>query len=48
VDKLWLDRSGWLRSSILNTAGSGYFSSDRAIMDYARNVWGIRPMDMEK
>ncbi|WP_432734692.1 glycogen/starch/alpha-glucan phosphorylase [Maridesulfovibrio sp. FT414] len=45
VDALWLDRSGWLRSSILNTAGSGRFSSDRAIMDYAGSIWGVRPMN---
>lgn len=48
VDELWLDRRNWLRSSILNTAGSGYFSSDRSIMDYARNIWGIRPMTLDK
>ncbi len=48
VDALWLDRKEWLRSSIMNTAGSGKFSSDRAIMDYARGIWGVRPMHAEK
>ncbi|WP_320171989.1 glycogen/starch/alpha-glucan phosphorylase [Maridesulfovibrio sp.] len=44
VEALWLDRENWLKSSILNTAGSGRFSSDRAIMDYAGSIWGVRPM----
>lgn len=47
VDSLWLDRKKWLKSSILNTAGSGKFSSDRAIKDYANSVWGVRPMCKE-
>lgn len=47
VDKRWLDRKSWLRSSILNTAGSGKFSSDRAILDYANSIWGVRPMGKE-
>jgi len=38
-----LYRSGelWLERSILNTAGMGYFSSDRAIAEYARDIWGV-------
>lgn len=48
VDALWLNRKEWLRSSILNTAGSGKFSSDRAILDYAKSIWGVRPMHMDK
>ncbi len=47
VDALWLDRKSWLKKSILNTAGSGHFSSDRAILDYAGGIWGIRPMRKE-
>ncbi|WP_027720278.1 glycogen/starch/alpha-glucan phosphorylase [Maridesulfovibrio zosterae] len=47
VDSLWLDRRQWLKCSILNTAGSGKFSSDRAIMDYAKSIWGVRPMNKD-
>jgi starch phosphorylase len=39
VDRKWLDQEAWWKSSILNTAGMAYFSSDRAIGDYAQNIW---------
>lgn len=41
VAAAYTDKSNWLRSSILNTAASGYFSSDRTIADYAREIWKI-------
>ncbi|MBK6807171.1 MAG: glycogen/starch/alpha-glucan phosphorylase [Betaproteobacteria bacterium] len=40
---LWQDRGAWDRKAILNTARMGWFSADRAIMDYARNIWGAEP-----
>jgi starch phosphorylase len=43
VDKLYLQPNEWARTSILNTAGMGKFSSDRTISEYAREIWGIRP-----
>ncbi len=39
VDIKWRDRKSWLRSAILNTARSGWFSSDRAIQEYAEDIW---------
>ena len=41
VDARWADQPGWRRSAILNTANMGWFSSDRTIADYAREIWGV-------
>lgn len=41
VDKAWLDRRRWWRSSILNTARMGWFNSDRAVRDYAAEIWHV-------
>ena len=38
------DRDRWLSSSILNTACSGKFSTDRTMQDYNRDVWGMDPV----
>lgn len=35
------DRKKWLKMSILSTAGSGKFSSDRTIAQYAKEIWKI-------
>jgi glycogen phosphorylase len=43
VDALWLDRDAWWRMAILNTARMGWFSADRAVTDYARNIWRVEP-----
>ena len=41
VDQAWLDSERWTRMSILNTAHSGKFSSDRAIAEYCEQIWGV-------
>jgi starch phosphorylase len=41
VDRAWLDRTQWWRSSILNTARMGWFSSDRAVREYAAEIWNV-------
>ncbi len=35
------NRRGWARAAILNIAAMGYFSSDRAILEYAEKIWGL-------
>ncbi len=43
VDKLYADQDEWTRRSILYTAGSGFFSSDRTIDQYAKEIWDVVP-----
>lgn len=38
VDKTYRDKAAWTRMSIMSTAGSGFFSSDRCISQYAAEV----------
>ena len=42
VDALYRDRTAWAKKAIANVAGMGFFSSDRSIAEYARDVWGIK------
>ncbi|MBJ6723549.1 glycogen/starch/alpha-glucan phosphorylase [Geomesophilobacter sediminis] len=46
VGKLFRNKNEWARLAILNCAGMGKFSSDRTIEEYAREIWGIKPMDV--
>ncbi len=39
IDEAWRDRKRWMRSSIINTASVGWFSSDRTIAEYAKEIW---------
>lgn len=43
ADKAFVDKEKWTKMSILSTAGSGRFSSDRTIQEYAEKTWGIEP-----
>ena len=42
VDARWHDQAGWRKSAIHNIANVGWFSSDRTIGEYARDIWGVR------
>jgi starch phosphorylase len=41
--ELYADPDEWTRKAILNVAGSGKFSSDRTIAEYATQIWGVKP-----
>ena len=41
--QLYADGDGWARKAILNVAGSGKFSSDRTIAQYATEIWNAKP-----
>ena len=40
---LYGDANGWAHKAILNVAGSGKFSSDRTIAEYAAGIWDVKP-----
>ena len=44
VSDAYLDREGWTRMSILNSARVGHFSSDRSIREYCRDIWNVSPL----
>ncbi|MGN0527143.1 MAG: glycogen/starch/alpha-glucan phosphorylase [Acutalibacteraceae bacterium] len=44
ISETFRDREKWNRMSLLNIAGSGRFAADRAINEYARNIWNIQKM----
>ena len=41
--ELYADPDAWARKAILNVAGSGKFSSDRTIAEYAADIWNVKP-----
>jgi starch phosphorylase len=43
VCELHADKAAWTRKAILNVAGSGKFSSDRTIAEYAGEIWKVEP-----
>jgi glycogen phosphorylase len=45
--ELYADSVGWSRKAILNVAGSGKFSSDRTIAEYAADIWRVKRCPVE-
>ena len=45
VDATYRDAKKWNAMSLVNIARSGRFSSDRAVMEYARDIWHVNPVD---
>ena len=47
VGETFQDRDRWARMSILNSARSGKFSSDRTIAEYCREIWDVQPLSVD-
>ena len=45
VDATYRKPAEWNRMSLVNIARSGRFSSDRAVAEYARDIWHVKPVD---
>ena len=43
VSHAWSDSEQWNRMALLNTARSGFFSSDRSIKEYCEKIWNVEP-----
>jgi len=41
LDRRWEDQAGWRSAAIRNIANVGWFSSDRTIGEYAREIWKV-------
>jgi starch phosphorylase len=42
IDAAWKKAESWTHASILNVARTGWFSSDRTILGYARDIWNVK------
>ena len=48
VSDTWRDPERWTRMSVMNVCRIGYFSSDRAIHEYAERIWRVRPTSIRR
>ncbi len=44
IDEMWKDRKKWNQMSLMNISGAGRFAADRAINEYAANIWHTQPV----
>ena len=44
ADEHYRNAKKWRRSALINIANMGFFSSDRSIVDYCRDIWFIKPL----
>lgn len=48
ANEAYKDRKGWLHKSIMNIAHSGFFTSDRTIANYNKDIWHLETMNLNK
>lgn len=48
IENRYQQKSNWARTMLINIAQSGYFSSDRTIKEYAKEIWNLQPIPFEK
>ena len=46
IDNAYKNKRDWARKALINIANAGKFSSDRTIMEYAREIWDIEPTEV--
>ena len=44
IDALWKDKKAFAKMSLMNIAGAGIFAADRAVLEYAENIWDAKPV----
>lgn len=45
--QIYQDKEKFAKMSLMNISGAGIFSADRAIMEYANNIWNVKPVDLK-
>ena len=48
IDELYKDKLSWAKKCLINIAKSGYFSSDRTIDEYNKDIWHLQKLDLSK
>lgn len=48
VEAAYRNQEQWVKKSILNVANMGKFSSDRTIVQYANEIWNVKPVSAER
>lgn len=47
VDEAFRDHDAWAYKSIMSVSAMGFFTSDRAINEYADTIWNVEPSEVK-